>query len=82
MTSKLRSITCIAPGQYSVQVDVAGIDQRLTFKFDVDDTQLGIQVVQRSDEFLKYVAQTSGPDYSLLMEAILRFHRAQQLDYP
>jgi hypothetical protein len=80
MTSRLRSITCTTPGQYRVQLEVLGTDQRLIFDFTVD-TAHDIDVVTRVDDFIAYITQDSRA-YSPLMEAVLKFHLAQKVEYP
>jgi hypothetical protein len=80
MTSRLSSITCTTPGQYRVQLEVLGTDQRLTFDFSVNTAQ-NIDVVTRDDDFIAYIAQNLRA-YSPLMEAVLKFHLAQKVEYP
>ena len=80
MTRKLGSITRKSAGTYSVELEVVGADQRLTFNFVVDSRD-DIDVIVSSEEFTHYIAHNSGP-YTPLLEAVLRFHLAQTIEFP
>lgn len=80
MTSKLSSIVRRSPGKYRVELEGLDTSQRMAFDFDVDSRD-DIEVVEWSDEFARYLSQNLGRASSL-MEAVLKFHRAQKVEYP
>jgi hypothetical protein len=81
MTNKLVAIIVTAPGKYQIELEVEGTARRLTFDCAVVETDLGINVVERSEVLAAYV-DPHGKIAMPLMEAILQFHRAQKVDYP
>ena len=82
MISNLISISYVAPAQYRVELEVVGTQQTVTFDFRVDnDNAPGIEVVRSGDKFAAHVDSNFGRT-APLVEAVLRFHRARQAEYP
>ena len=77
MTERLKSITWIGPRRYEVQL-LAQSGQSIRFEFQVGSGKF--EVLQAPHEFYEYFGTNLPP--RLLLDAIMKFHRAQQLELP
>ena len=79
MSMNAKSIMRLDLGRYKIQLESVEGDQRYAFEFTVEGSQ-GIDVVQSSPEFASFMRMNTGRAAPLL-EAVLKFHRAQNLSF-
>ena len=76
--TKLKSIQQLHRGRYRVELVALGDGPSASFVFSVQDGD--IQIVQSPPDFVEHMKHRMAPA-AALMEAILAFHRAQDLKF-
>jgi hypothetical protein len=79
MTIQLTSIRCEKPGSYAIELQSTVTAARFAFIFSVTRAA-GIDTVIWPPEFSAWMQQQVSPA-TPLMEAVLKFHRAQAMDF-